>query len=115
MSGMEETFTDKEFCQKLKIDRATSFRWRENGIVGFIKFPNGQVRYKESHINDLVKNFEKMDRLGVTLKDVYRALKSGVVSVGVAEGSGDIGVPEHPADFSNREPALHKSGSAGVP
>lgn len=78
---MEETFTDKEFCEKWKIDRATSLRWREQGIVGYIKLPNGQIRYLQSHIDEL------KTRCGIpsTLQDTDSAIKSGVVNIGVAK------------------------------
>lgn len=73
---MEETFTDKEFCAHWKIDRATSLRWREQGIVGYIKLPNGQIRYKKSHIEELAARFEQS----------HNAVKSRVVNIRVAEG-----------------------------
>ena len=111
---MEETFTDKEFCKAWKIDRATSARWREDRIVSFVKLPNGQIRYKQSHVDELSANFEKLGKLGMTLKDVSCALKSGVVSVGVPERSSDVGVPEDASNFGNGKSALHEAGSAGV-
>lgn len=73
---MEETFTDKEFCLKWKIDRATSLRWREQGIVGYIKLPNGQIRYLQSHIDALKARFENSQH----------AIKGSVVNIRVAEG-----------------------------
>lgn len=51
MSALEETFTDKEFCEKLKIDRSTSLRWRKQGLIEYIKLPNGEIRYLMRHIN----------------------------------------------------------------
>lgn len=111
---MEETLTDKEFCRTFKIDRATSLRWREQGIVSYVKLPNGNVRYRQKHIETLWANFEKMETLGVTLKDISGSLKRGVVNVGVPERSGDVGVSEYPADFSNRQSALHEAGGTGV-
>lgn len=78
---LEETFTDKEFCEKWKIDRATSLRWREQGIVGYVKLPNGQIRYLQSQIDELKK------RCGIpsTLQDVDCTIKSGVVNISVAK------------------------------
>jgi len=73
--SLEETFTDKEFCTKWKIDRATSLRWREQGIVRFIKLPNGQIRYKQSHIDELAARFEQG----------HNAVKGSVVNIRVAE------------------------------
>jgi len=114
MSELEEKFTDQEFCRKWKINRATSFRWRELGIISYIQLPNGQIRYSKRHIDELETNFAKMEKLGVTLKDVSRALKSGVISVGVPECSSDVGVPEDARNFGNGKSALHEAGSAGV-
>lgn len=57
--SLEETFTDKEVCAKLKIDRATSLRWREQGIIGHIKTPNGAVRYLSHHIEEFIEKYEK--------------------------------------------------------
>jgi predicted site-specific integrase-resolvase len=59
MSALEETFTDKEFCEALKVDRATSLRWRNQGLVGFIKLPNGQIRYLRRHIEEAIKDRTK--------------------------------------------------------
>lgn len=111
---MEETITDKEFCRMFRIDRATSLRWREQRIVGYAKLPNGQVRYRQKHIDQLWANFEKMEMLGVTLKDISSALKGRVVGVGVAESGGDVRVSEDAGNFSNGESALYESSSAGV-
>lgn len=56
MSALEETLlTDKEFCDKLRIDRATSLRWRDDGRVGFIKLPNGQIRYYASEVEAMLQ------------------------------------------------------------
>lgn len=112
--SLEEKFTDQEFCKAFKINRATSLRWRDDGIVGYLKLPNGQIRYSGRHIEELERNFAKMEKLGVTLKDISGALKSGVVDVGVTEGRGDVGVTEDARDFSNRKPALHEARSAGM-
>lgn len=86
---MEETFTDKEFCAKMKIDRATSARWREDKIVGYVKLPNGQIRYRQRHIDEMWELFEKS---GLTLKDLNRAIKGGVVNIGVAKRGNDARV-----------------------
>jgi predicted site-specific integrase-resolvase len=80
--SMEETFTDKEFCTKWKIDRATSARWRDEGIVGFIKLPNGQIRYLQSHIEALKTRFE----------NGRSAVKGSVIDIGVAKRGGDVRV-----------------------
>lgn len=111
---MEETLTDKEFCKTFKIDRATSLRWREQGIVGFVKLPNGQVRYRQKHIDQLWANFEKMDTLGVTLKDIGSSLKGRVVSVSISERGSNVCVAEDTTNLSDWKPALHESSSAGV-
>lgn len=110
-----KTITDQQFCEIFQIDRSTSLSWRSLGIVGYVKFPNGQVRYRQKHIDELFANFEKMERLGVTLKDLQRALKAGVVNVGVPEGSSNIGVTEYPANFGDRKSTLHEARSAGMP
>ena len=80
---MEETFTDKEFCKSWKIDRATSARWRDDGIVGFIKLPNGQIRYLQSHIDALKARFAK--DASAALEDGNRPIERGVVSIGIAK------------------------------
>jgi len=77
---MEETFTDKEFCEKLKIDRTTSLRWREQGMVGYLKLPNGQIRYLQRHIDALYGGSEK---LAAEYGD--GPIKSGVVNIGIAK------------------------------
>lgn len=111
---MEETLTDKEFCKVFRIDRATSLRWREQGIVGYVKLPNGQVRYRQKHIDALWVNFEKMEKLGVTLKDISSTLKGGVIDVGVPEGCSNVRVPENTTYFSERKSALDKTSGAGM-
>ena len=88
MSTLEELFTDREFCRAFKVDRATSMRWREQGIVGYLKMPNGQLRYRQSHIDDLKERFEKL----AALKDADRPVKSRVVNIGIAKRSGNVGV-----------------------
>ena len=55
----DDSYTDKEFCKMFKVDRATSARWREQGIVGYCKLPNGQIRYKREHIQELWNKTEK--------------------------------------------------------
>ena len=55
----EELLTDKEFCEILKIDRVTSLRWREQGKVGFVKLPNGQIRYYARDLADMLKKNRK--------------------------------------------------------
>lgn len=84
---MEETFTDKEFCRQFKIDRATSLRWRDQGIVSYLKLPNGQIRYKQSHIDELSEKFEKS-----ALQNRHGAVKGRVVNIGIAERSHHGGV-----------------------
>lgn len=78
--AMEETFTDKEFCEKLKIDRTTSLRWREQGIVGYLKLPNGQIRYLQRHIDALYGGTEKLPA-----ENSHSPIKGGVVSISVAK------------------------------
>jgi hypothetical protein len=97
---MEQLFTDKEFCQRMKIDRATAYRWRDDGIVGYVKLPNGQVRYRQRDIDELWANFAKMDKLGLTLKDVESAIKSGVIDICVAKSRNHGGVAENATNFS---------------
>jgi hypothetical protein len=58
-AGPTEHFTDKKFCSAFKINRSTSASWRELGIVGYLKLPNGQIRYSQEHINALTKQCEK--------------------------------------------------------
>ena len=70
---IEETFTDQEFCKALKIDRSTSARWREQKLVGYIKMPNGTIRYKFSHIQEFIERYEKdTTKAGNTSREVQR-------------------------------------------
>lgn len=80
--SLEETFTDKEVCAKLKIDRATSLRWREQGIIKFLKLPNGQVRYTQAHIDEFWEQANKL----AALQNRNGAVKGRVVNIGVAKG-----------------------------
>jgi predicted site-specific integrase-resolvase len=78
---MEETFTDKEFCRILKIDRATSLRWREKGIIKFLKLPNGQIRYTPAQIDEFWERAKKL----AALQNVNGADEGRVVNIGVAK------------------------------
>jgi hypothetical protein len=86
---MEETFTDKEFCKQFKVDRATSARWRQDGVVGYVKLPNGQIRYRQRHIDELWERFEKSTS---SLKNSKGAVEGRVIKIGVTEGRGNVGV-----------------------
>lgn len=77
---IEETFTDKEFCERMKIDRTTSLRWREARIVGYIKLPNGQIRYRQRHIDELLDRFEKL-----ATEDSKSTIKGGIINIGIAK------------------------------
>lgn len=55
----QELITDKEFCDKLKIDRSTSLRWRKKRMVGFVKLPNGDIRYYESDLREMLEKNRK--------------------------------------------------------
>lgn len=111
---MEETLTDRQFCETFQIDRATSLRWRELGIVSYVKLPNGGIRYRQKHIEALWANFEKMEKLGVTLKDLYSSLKGGVVHVGVPVGGDGGGMPQNAGDGGQWKAALDEASSASV-
>jgi len=52
-------YTDKEFCELMRISRVTALRWREQRIVGFCKLPNGQVRYLQQHVDALIQSTQK--------------------------------------------------------
>jgi predicted site-specific integrase-resolvase len=52
-------YTDKEFCELMRITRVTAGRWREQGIVSYIKLPNGAVRYSEEHVLALIASAER--------------------------------------------------------
>jgi hypothetical protein len=78
---MEETFTDKEFCKNWKVDRATSARWRESGMLGYIKLPNGQIRYLQRHLDELTERFERL----AAAQDGDRSIEGGVVNISVAK------------------------------
>lgn len=88
---MEETFTDKEICAKLKIDRATSARWREQGIIHFLKLPNGQIRYTQAHIDEF---WEQAKRLAA-IQNANSTVKGRVVNIGVAKGGNNGSVAEN--------------------
>ncbi len=91
--SLEQTFTDKEFCGSFKIDRATSARWREQGIVGYLKLPNGQIRYLQRHIDDLKAKFDNAE--SAALQDSDRPIERGVVDIRVAKRSGNVGVTQN--------------------
>ncbi len=93
MNKLEETFTDKEFCGSFKIDRATSARWREQGIVGFLKLPNGQIRYLHRHIEELKERFA--NEQSATLQNSDSPIKRGVVDISVAKRRGDVGMAQN--------------------
>lgn len=86
---MEQYYTDKEFCAALKINRSTAAEWRELGIVGFLKLPNGQIRYSQSHV-DALKKFERQP--SAAIEDGGRPIKRRVVDIRVAKGGRDVSV-----------------------
>lgn len=85
---MEEFITDKEFCKAMKIDRATSLRWRDQGLIGYLKLPNGQIRYRQRHIDEFNERTERL----AALKDSESAVEGSVVDIRVSKRSGQIGV-----------------------
>lgn len=93
---MEQHFTDKEFCAAFKINRSTAAEWREKGIVGFLKLPNGQIRYSQSHI-DALRRYEK--QVSAAIEDSERPIKRGVVDIRVAKRSRNIGVAQQPGNL----------------
>jgi excisionase family DNA binding protein len=59
---IEQWYTEKEVCERLKIGRSVLWRLREQGEIGFI--PVGrQVRYTERHIADYVARRERQPRV----------------------------------------------------
>jgi len=86
--SLEETFTDKEFCAKFKIDRATSFRWRDDGIISYLKLPNGQIRYRQRDIDALWERFGKS-----ALKNSGGSIERSVGDIGVSKRGSHISVP----------------------
>lgn len=48
--------TTKDVAKKLQVTTATIERWREDGILPFIKIGKRSIRYKESDINNALKN-----------------------------------------------------------
>lgn len=88
---MEQYYTDKEFCAAFKINRSTAAEWREQGIVGYLKLPNGQIRYAQSHI-DALRRFEK--KTSAAIEDSGRPIKRRVVDIRVAKGGRDVRVPQ---------------------
>lgn len=89
---MEQHYTDKEFCAAFKINRSTSAEWREKGIVGYLKLPNGQIRYSQSHI-DALKGFEHEQSPAV--QDSKHPVKRAVVDIGVAKRRGNGSVSKN--------------------
>jgi hypothetical protein len=79
---MEQHYTDKEFCRAFKINRSTSAEWREQGIVGYLKLPNGQIRYSQSHI-DALKKFQH--DVSPAFQDREHPIKRRVVDISVAK------------------------------
>lgn len=51
-------YTDKEFCEEMKIDRRTSKRYRDARIIGYIRTPTGKIRYLQAHIDAFNKRNE---------------------------------------------------------
>jgi hypothetical protein len=88
---MEQHYTDKEFCTAFKINRSTSAEWREKGIVGYLKLPNGQIRYAQSHV-DALKQFQH--DVSPAIEDCSRPVKRGVVDIRVAKGSRNVRVSQ---------------------
>lgn len=89
---IEQHYTDKEFCEAFKINRSTSAEWREQGIVGYLKLPNGQIRYSQSHV-DALKVFQREP--SSALENSNRPLKRRVVNIGVAKRRNDGAVAEN--------------------
>jgi predicted site-specific integrase-resolvase len=56
---IEKVYTDKEFCERYKINRRTAKRWRARHLIGFIKMPTGKIRYLQRHIDRYEKKHEK--------------------------------------------------------
>lgn len=88
---MEQHFTDKEFCAAFKINRSTSAEWREKGIVGYLKLPNGQIRYSQSHV-DALRQFEK--KVSAAIEDSDRPIKRSVVDIRVAKRGRNVHVSQ---------------------
>lgn len=61
-SNPEKRYTEKEFCEMYGIDRATAFRWRKAKIIRYIQLPTGQIRYLQSHIDEMERRNEKGKR-----------------------------------------------------
>jgi len=89
---IEQHYTDKEFCAAFKINRSTSAEWREQGIVGYLKLPNGQIRYSQSHV-DALKKFQQ--EASPALQNSGRSVKGGVVNISVAKRSNNRSVAEN--------------------
>jgi predicted site-specific integrase-resolvase len=43
-------YTEKEFCDLMRISRKTAFDWREKKIISFVRSPTGVIRYRPSDI-----------------------------------------------------------------
>lgn len=59
-SVADQHYTDQEFCAAFKINRWISASWQELGILGYLKLPNGQIRYSQKHIDALTKQCERL-------------------------------------------------------
>lgn len=89
--SLEEHFTDKEFCARMKIDRATSLRWREQGIIKYLKLPNGQIRYTQAHLDEFNKRAEEL----AAVNNSKNAGEGSVVDISVAKRRADRSVAQN--------------------
>jgi predicted site-specific integrase-resolvase len=43
-------YTEKEFCELMRISRKTAFEWRKKKLISFVRTPTGIIRYRLSDI-----------------------------------------------------------------
>jgi excisionase family DNA binding protein len=58
-AGRDPLLTIPEVIERLQVPRSTFYRWRQLGMApASIKLPNGQVRIRESALDDWLRHFE---------------------------------------------------------
>lgn len=53
---LKRYYTDDELCELFQVSKRTTFRWRELGMIGFMRVPGSQhIRYTRAHIEAFEK------------------------------------------------------------
>jgi excisionase family DNA binding protein len=57
--------TDDEVAERFSVSRRTTARWREQGLIGFLRLPGGQkVLYLAQHVVDFETRLVERAKLG---------------------------------------------------